>query len=61
MSQVVGWRVMLGVIVCHVGCAFVPVESELSLGGTAAQPVEAHPNHFDSSLDDRVLDESGGG
>ena len=36
MSQVVGRRVMLGVVVCHIGCAFVPVKTELSLGGAAA-------------------------
>ncbi len=35
-----------------------PVEMELTLGGTALEPMEAHPNHFDPALDYCVADEA---
>ncbi len=60
VSQVVGGRVVLGVVVCHVGGAFFPVKAELALGSTASEPMEMHPDHLDPALNDCVLDESGG-
>ncbi len=61
VGQVVGGCVMFSVVVCHVVCSFAPVESELTLGGMAPAPMEAHPNHFDPSLDYCIADEARGG
>ncbi len=49
---------MFGVVVRHVVNSFAPVEMELTLGGTALEPMEAHPNHFDLALDYCVADEA---
>ena len=48
----VSWWVMFSVVVGHVLRSFTPIETELSLGGAATKPMEAHPNHFDTVLDD---------
>lgn len=60
VGDVVGGRMMFRVIVCHVCCTFVPIKAELALCLSAVQPVEAHPDHFNSPLDDCVVDESRG-
>ncbi len=38
----------------------IPIKTKLVLGGTAAEPVEAHPQHFDAAVDDGVVDKSRG-
>ncbi len=60
VCQVVGGWVMFCVVVRHAGCPLAPVESELTLGGTAPEPMEAHPNHFYLTLDYCVTDEARG-
>ena len=49
---------MFSVVVGHVLRTFTPIETELPLGGAATKPMEAHPNHFDTTLDDGVTDEA---
>ena len=49
---------MFGVVVHHVVRSSTPVETELTLCGAASEPMEAHPNHFDSALDYCVADEA---
>ncbi len=58
VSEVVRWRMVLGVVIGHIGGAFRPVKAKLMLCRTTAEPVEAHPNHLYSSLDDGVRDEA---
>ena len=36
VGYVIGWRMVLGMVISHVRCTFVPVEPELSLGFPAA-------------------------
>ncbi len=51
---------MFGTIICKVETTFIPIEAELALCCAAAEPVEAHPKHFDVAVDDGVVDESRG-
>lgn len=60
VSNVVCRRMVLGVVIGEVGRTFCPVETELILCGTTAEPVKAHPNHFNAALYDGVRDEAGG-
>ena len=59
VGDVVGRRVVFGVIVRHVGGAAIPVETKLTLGFMTAKPVKSHPDHLDSSLDNGVMDKAG--
>ena len=58
VGKVVCRRMVLSMIVGQVARAFVPVKAKLALGGAAAPPVEAHPNHLDATLDDGVIGET---
>ena len=58
VCNVVGWRVMFCVVIHEICRSFVPIKLELVLCCSAAEPVEAHPDHFDAVLDDGVLKES---
>ena len=58
VGNVVGWRMVFGVIVRHVCCTFIPIKAELSLCRTAPEPMESHPNYFYAPLDDRVVYEA---
>ena len=58
MGQVISGGMMLGVVVGKIGGPAGPVETKLGLGFPAAEPMEAHPDHFDAALDDGVLNES---
>ena len=59
VSEVVRWRMVLGVVIGHICGSFLPVKAKLILCRTTAEPVKVHPNHFYSSLDDGVRDEAG--
>ena len=61
MGEVIGRWMVFSVVVCHVGRAFVPVKPELALSGSAPEPKDAHPDHFDAPLDDGVMDKSNSG
>ena len=54
-------RMMLGVVVGKVGGPAGPIETKLGLGLSAAEPMEAEPNHFSAPLDNSVMQESSGG
>ena len=53
-------RVVLGVVISKVVGATFPVEAELLLGFATAEPVEAEPYHFGSTLDNSVVEETSG-
>ncbi len=59
VGDVVGRQVVFGVVVGHVGCAAIPVETKLTLGFTTAKPMKSQPDHLDSSLDNGVMDKAG--
>ena len=52
---------VLGMVVGQVIGSGGPVEAKLRLGFTAAEPMEAEPNHFGPPLNDGVLEETSGG
>ena len=52
---------VLGMVVGQVIGSGGPVEAKLRLGFTAAEPMEAEPNHFSAPLDNSVMQESSGG
>jgi hypothetical protein len=49
---------MFRVVVCHILQASALVKAELALSCMAPQPMEAHPDHLDPALDDRIADEA---
>ena len=49
---------MFCVVVCIVFAAFAPIDEELIVGDTVADPVEAHVDGFGSALLDGVVGES---
>ena len=61
VGQVICGRMMLGVVVGKVGGPAGPIETKLGLGLSAAEPMEAEPNHFSVPLDDGVVKETSGG
>ena len=58
VGQVVGLRVMLGMVICHISGLFVPIETELSLCCRTEEPMKSHPNHFNLSLYYGVMNEA---
>ena len=57
VGEVVGWRMVFGVIVGNVVGAFIPIELELALRFLAPEPVEAEAEHLDVLCDDSVIRE----
>jgi hypothetical protein len=59
-QSVVGWRVVFGVVVGKIVCSLSPMDEELALADSVADPVEAHIHGFGSSLFDCFVADSGG-
>ena len=57
---VVGWRVVFGVVVGEIVCSLSPVDEELALADSVADPVEAHIHGFGSSLLHCFVADAGG-
>ena len=55
------WRMMLGEVVGFVETSFLPVDVELSLTDTVADPVVAHVDGFGAFLLDGVIGNAGSG
>ena len=49
---------MFRVVIRQIGGSFIPIEAELVLRCPAAKPMKAHPDHFESALNDCVVNES---
>ena len=54
-SDMVGWRVVFGEIICKITFAWSPMDSELSLFLAISKPIKAHVHGFRSLLFDCVI------